>query len=308
MRLSCVNMDTNNISVSSDIITNTLTQSCSVQLQLLRLDALHPIISGNKWFKLKYNLAQARQQGHHTLLTFGGAFSNHLVATAAACKDAGLACIGIVRGEETLPLSPTLQDCRDMGMQLHWVDRTAYRNKTDPAFLASLAQRFGAFYLVAEGGHNSAGISGAKEIMQLIPAATTHICCAVGTGTTMTGLIEASAPHQHIHGFAALKQGQYIADEIRSYTAHTNWTLHTAHHFGGFGKFTPALITFTNAFYHSFNIPLDFVYTAKMMCGIFNMLEQRAFAAGSVITAIHSGGLQGNRSISDKLDWIPNSF
>jgi 1-aminocyclopropane-1-carboxylate deaminase/D-cysteine desulfhydrase-like pyridoxal-dependent ACC family enzyme len=301
-------MDTNRPNIPVDIIANSLTESCGVQLQLLRLDTLHPVVSGNKWFKLHYNLETALQQGHHTLLTFGGAFSNHLVATAAACREAGLQSIGIVRGDATTPLSPTLQDCLDLGMTLHWVDRSTYRQKAAPDFLAGLEAQYGPFYLVPEGGDNEAGVKGAASIMELVPADTTDICCAMGTGTTLAGLLSTSAPTQHIHGFPAIKQGDYLAGEVNQYTEGSNFTLHTGYHFGGFGKHTPELLAFMNDFYQSFNIPLDFVYTAKMMYGIFDMLAQRAFEPGAIITAIHSGGLQGNRSLSGKLDWIQQCF
>lgn len=275
-----------------------------IELFIKREDLLHPIISGNKFRKLKYNLAEAQQQGHKKLLTFGGAFSNHIAAVAGAGKTYGLETIGIIRGEEIaakIQDNSTLQFAQENGMHLHFVDRTTYQNKTDATFIAELQRRYGAFYLIPEGGTNSLAVKGCEEILTETDKSTfTHLCCAMGTGGTVSGIINASSPHQQIIGFSSLK-GAFLSDVIRNFVVKTNWNINDAYHFGGYGKVSDELISFLNRFYQETKIPLDPVYTGKMMFGILDLIEKDYFPPGAKILAIHTGGLQGIKGMNQLL-------
>jgi 1-aminocyclopropane-1-carboxylate deaminase len=277
-----------------------------VRLGLLRLDKIHPVVSGNKWFKLKENLQLARSQRFETLLTFGGAHSNHLVATAYAAKAYGFNSIGMVRGLHAAALpTPTLQHCRELGMQLVYLSREQYRQKEDPAWLQCLGDQFGPVYIIPEGGQNEPGRAGAGQIAGYLPADCTHVALAVGSGTTFAGLRSALDPGITMTGFTVMKGGSYLEDQIRHYLpeAQHNWHLATGYHFGGFARHTPELITFMNDFYQRHQIPLDFVYNAKMMAGLLDLIRLHQFPARSHIIALHTGGLQGNDSIRHLLEW-----
>ncbi len=274
-------------------------EKAGVELYIKREDLLHRHISGNKYRKLFYNLMQARREGHHTLLTFGGAFSNHIAATAYAVRLAGMKSIGVIRGDElgkdlqkTLKENPTLRFAVAQGMQLHFVSRRNYRKKTEPSFREHLHDLFGDFYWVPEGGTNHLAVKGAAEILTQNDQTFDVITCAVGTGGTIAGLINASFPHQQILGFPALKEN-YLENNIKKYTAKTNWQLIRDYHLGGFAKVSPELIRFINDFHARTNILLDPVYTAKMMMGLQNMIKKGFFQRGTKILAIHTGGLQG---------------
>lgn len=286
-----------------DYITDPWLAARDIRLGLLRLDLLHPVISGNKWFKLKENIRFAVEQEYSSLLTFGGAWSNHLVAAAAAAKAAGLTITGIVRGlHANADLSDTLQQCRDLGMLLQPVSREDYARKDDPDYLADLRLQFDNPYLIPEGGNNEQGIKGARDIVSYLPADTTLVTLPMGTGTTFCGIGQALAEHISLLGFPVMKGGDYLHDVVAAQLpANANWQLNSGYHFGGFARHKPELILFMNNFYDQHAIPLDFVYTAKMMYGLFDLIEKNTFAAGSHIIAIHTGGLQGNRSIQDKL-------
>lgn len=295
--------------------------SHKLEIAMLRLDQLHPEISGNKWFKLKYNLEAAKEEGKDTILTFGGAWSNHIAATAAACDLLGFKSIGIIRGEySTLPVNgtdkaSTLYHAKERGMELHFISREDYRKKNDDEYLNKLSERFNHPYIIPEGGDNHLGIKGCKEILSFCNLEKyTHICCPVGTGTTLSGLIEYSNENRNglnstetIIGFPALKNARYlkqkIKDALSKAASNNSWDLNTDYHFGGFAKKTPALLAFMKDFYQ-FGIPLDFVYTAKMMFGIMDLINKNYFTAGSRILAIHTGGLQGNRSIPEIDQWV----
>lgn len=269
-----------------------------------RDDLLHPEISGNKYRKLKYNLQQAARQGAETLLTFGGAFSNHLVATACAGKEYGFKTIGIVRGEELsrrADLNPTLTKARELGMRLKFVSRTVYREKETTAVLSVLREEFGSFYLLPEGGTNALAIKGCEEILTEADTSFDFICCAVGTGGTMAGLINASTEDQQVLGFPALK-GTYLQKDICSFVRKRNWRLIHDYHFGGYAKINEPLVAFINNFRDSTGIPLDPVYTGKLMYGLMEMIEQGLFASGTRILAIHSGGLQGIAGMNQILE------
>ncbi|WP_299110904.1 pyridoxal-phosphate dependent enzyme [uncultured Winogradskyella sp.] len=263
----------------------------------------HPFISGNKYRKLKYNIKAAISQKKTTLLTFGGAYSNHIAATAYAGKMHNLKTIGIIRGEELeskINANPTLMFAKQFGMQLHFISRTAYRNKQDSQYIERLITKYGDFYLLPEGGTNALAVKGCEEILNDRDDKFDFICCSVGTGGTISGLINASQPHQKIFGFPALK-GDFLQQDIRKFAAQDNWKLITDYHFGGYGKINEELIAFINTFKAKYNIPLDPIYTGKMMYGIFDLIEKGIFPKNSKILAIHTGGLQGIEGINLKL-------
>lgn len=269
-----------------------------VKLCIKRLDCIHPQISGNKFFKLKYNLLQAQQQGHQRLLTFGGAFSNHIAATAYAAHYFGFQSIGIIRGEELLSQArnPTLKTAEEFGMQLHFVSRQHYREKQQPEFLAQLQQQFGDYYLLPEGGSNALAIQGCREILTTADQQNFDvICCAVGTGGTISGLIQACATTQHILGFSALK-GDFLQTEIAHQTTQKNWSVTDAYCCGGYAKNTTALLQFITQFELQYQIPLEPIYTGKMLFGIFDLIDRGYLQPKQRILVIHSGGLQGKRS------------
>ena len=273
-------------------------QEHGISISMLRLDRVHPVVSGNKWFKLRYNLAAATEQGYQQVITVGGAYSNHLVATAAAARQAGLSAVGIVRGlHGQQKLTPTLLACREQGMQLHFVSREAYNEKHTLAFQSALEIMFGKSYFIPEGGANEAGRRGAGEIAALLPPGITHVCVPVGTGTTFIGLRNALQADQQLIGFPAMKQGNYLREEIIPYLQpgkNILWQLDDRFHFGGFAKSTPELLAFMQSFYKATAIPLDIVYTSKMMYGVQTLLREHAFPEGAHVACIHTGGLQGN--------------
>ena len=280
-------------------------QHKGISLSIKREDLLHPFISGNKFRKLKYNLLQAHTEKHHILLTFGGAFSNHISAVAAAGKEIGMQTIGIIRGEELsekIADNPTLQFARDCGMQFEFVSREEYRNKSETSFLGNLEKKFGRFYLIPEGGTNEAAIKGCEEILTAEDADFDFICCPVGTGGTISGLINTARPNQKILGFPALK-GDFLKEEIckfarprgesRTGEFDPNWELLHSYHFGGYGKIDAILIDFINRFYEETGVLLDPIYTGKMVFGVIDLIEKGYFPEGARILAIHTGGLQG---------------
>lgn len=298
---------------------------------MLRLDQLDPLVSGNKWFKLKYNLEAA---GGRPIVTFGGAWSNHILATAAACKMKGLSCTGIIRGEKPAVLSSTLEQASSMGMQLFFVSREEYRVLTSDGNIGADDYMYALYqlnddiippdaYVIPEGGHNALGVKGCSEILSLADTKDfTHIICSVGTGTTMAGLINAtvegketivdevlhdlaqlvvgSPDHivQKVVGISALKGAFSLQAEIESLLISPGpWELLHNFHEGGYGKMSPALIDFMNDFYRQTGIPLDRVYTGKMVLAVKKLVEQGYFPENSRLLLIHSGGLQGNDSL-----------
>ncbi|XZF15767.1 1-aminocyclopropane-1-carboxylate deaminase/D-cysteine desulfhydrase [Chitinophagaceae bacterium MMS25-I14] len=269
------------------------------QVFMLRLDMTDPVISGNKWFKLKYNLQEARDKGIDTILTFGGPFSNHLIATAAAAHKYGLKSVGIVRGMEE-QLTPTLKECTSYGMKLHGVNRETYSRKEEPAFLLELQQHFPDAFIIPEGGANDAGRKGVAEIARFIEPQFTHICVSVGSGTTLAGLREALPVTQQIIGFAPMKGGKYLEAEIAAQLSpeqNKNWRLTDEFHFGGFGRINTTLTEFMSNFEAQLSIPLDRVYTSKMMYGVQQLLHRGDFGDDAQVLCIHTGGLQGNRGL-----------
>ncbi|MCA0133264.1 1-aminocyclopropane-1-carboxylate deaminase/D-cysteine desulfhydrase [Winogradskyella alexanderae] len=274
-----------------------------VGLFIKREDELHPFVSGNKFRKLKYNLEEARYQGKEILLTFGGAYSNHIAAVAYAAKNKGFKSIGVIRGEELynkVNSNPTLKFAKSCGMEFMFTTRKDYRNKYNMSFLSNLKAKFGDFYLIPEGGTNQLAVKGCQEILNYSDSQFDFICVCVGTGGTISGLINASKPHQKILGFPALK-GDFLKRDIRKFAKQKNWNLITDYHFGGYGKIKPELVTFINKFKNDFGIPLDPIYTGKMMFGIIDLIQKNYFTKDSKILAIHTGGLQGIEGMNLKL-------
>lgn len=275
----------------------------SISLHIKREDLIHPFVSGNKFRKLKYNLLQAKAEHQEILLTFGGAFSNHIAAVAFAGKEKGFKTIGIIRGDELkdkISENPTLTFAQSCGMQFEFVSRESYRLKNEIPFLENLKQKFGDFYLIPEGGTNALAIKGCEEILNEKDAEFDYICCSIGTGGTISGIINSVLPHQKVLGFPALK-GDFLTDEIRNIVINNNWELLTDYHFGGYGKVNSELIAFINQFFKENNIPLDPIYTGKMVFGVIDLIHRNYFPTQSKILLIHTGGIQGIQGMNMKL-------
>lgn len=266
----------------------------NIAASVLRLDRLHPVISGNKWFKLQYYLNDAREQNKKRIITFGGSWSNHVVATAAACRMNGLASVGIIRGEMPLHLSATLIDAMELGMEFHFINRDEYRDKIIPAGILTDED-----YIINEGGFGPKGAQGAGEILNYCQKDFTYCCCAVGTGTMMAGLLNAITATQKIIGISVLKNAQSLEKDVAilSNKEVPTWKILHDYHFGGYAKQTTELIRFMNEFYEQTKIPLDFVYTAKLFYAVTDLVRKDFFPPGSRLLLIHSGGLQGNQSL-----------
>ena len=273
----------------------------NARLLLLRDDLAHPELPGNKWRKLKYNLAEATSQGHHTLLTFGGAFSNHIAAVAAAGRLTGLRTIGLIRGEETQPLNPTLAQATANGMALRYLSREAYRRKSEPEFLEKLLQETGPAYVIPEGGSNGLALPGCAELVTELQAETDfdYLCVACGTGGTLAGLLTGLAQQQQAVGVAALKNGGFISAEIDALTqaatgrTYPNYDLRTEYHLGGYARFSPELLHFIREFENQHGVLLDPIYTGKLLWGVLDLLRQGYFRPSATVVAVHTGGLQG---------------
>ncbi|PQJ82831.1 1-aminocyclopropane-1-carboxylate deaminase/D-cysteine desulfhydrase [Polaribacter glomeratus] len=279
-----------------------------VELFIKREDLIHPYISGNKFRKLKYNLEEAKKLKKKSLLTFGGAFSNHIVATAVAGEMAGFKTFAIIRGEElglnlakTLEENATLRKAHESGMKFHFVSREIYRQKSSFGFIEKMKNKWGDFYVIPEGGTNIFGVQGCKEILTIEDKYFDFICCSVGTGGTISGLINGSKKHHKILGFPALK-GNFLSEEIRKYTVKKNkWSLQKDYNFGGYAKHTDELISFINTFKKDTDILLDPIYTGKMMFGVLDLIQKDFFQEDSKILAIHTGGMQGIHGVNQKL-------
>jgi 1-aminocyclopropane-1-carboxylate deaminase len=278
-------------------ISDSVTSGKGVNVYMLRTDLNHPHISGNKLYKLKYNLQAACRANKSILLTFGGAFSNHIAAVAAAGRTYGFKTLGIIRGEKYELLNPTLQFATDQGMELEYVSRDLYRQKEE--LLRYVKHTYGdGVFIIPEGGSNELGILGCKEIIRHIPIDFDHICCACGTGTTLTGIILSLKSVQQALGFQVLKAPNYIKQEISrqlgiSGYQKTNWSVLDNYHFDGYAKIKAELTAFIEKFENSHRIPLDPIYTGKMMYGLYDLIEQGHFKRGETIVAVHTGGLQG---------------
>lgn len=294
-----------NLNFSHSTIKNELfyTSVNGVELWLKREDLIHPSVSGNKFRKLKYNLEFAKSQQLKTLVTFGGAFSNHIAAMAAAGELFNFKTIGIIRGEELeskIEDNPTLQFARNAGMELRFVSRATYRKKAEDTFLKTIQQELPNAYIIPEGGTNDLAVKGCEEILGEPDQIFDVICCPVGTGGTISGLINSALPHQKILGFPALK-GDFLSLEISKFVKPNNWELITNYHFGGYAKINKELVAFLNRCHGLFGIKFDPIYTGKMMYGIMDLIEKNYFNPNTKILAIHTGGLQGTKRMNQKL-------
>ena len=291
--------------IPSTLIQHPLLDQLKVEMEVMRLDQVHQTVSGNKFFKLKYNLAEALKQNHRQVLTFGGAYSNHIYSTAAAAKLVGLQSIGIIRGELLDSQNPTLRHAKAAGMILKGLSRENYRDKTNPKFLEQLQQEFGEFYLIPEGGTNALAIQGTTEILSSNQFNFSHLATPIGTGGTFAGLANSILPQQELLGISALK-GEAIQEEMKqllhTYRIQSNGSLSiwTQYHHGGYAKWTSELIEFIHWFWESFGILLDPIYTGKMAFACWDLLQKKYFKPGSRILLIHTGGLQGNLGFTQR--------
>lgn len=264
-----------------------------LRVGLLRLDKIHPVISGNKWFKLRFYIEETIRQNKKGIITFGGAWSNHIVATAAACRMKGLLAVGIIRGEEPQQYSSTLLQAQGLGMQLVFVSREDYSNKHIPSQWQSRD-----YFIIDEGGYGKLGAAGASTILDYCSKDFTHVICAVGTGTMMSGLINATTNDQTVIGISVLKGHHELTSAVEQLTfKRENWEIIHDYSLGGYARHQPKLIQFMNQFHSATGVPSDFVYTGKLLFAINDLITKEFFTGGSRLLVIHSGGLQGNASL-----------
>jgi len=277
-------------------------QRHGVTLAIKREDLLHPQVSGNKWRKLKYNLLHARAVGHNTLLSFGGAYSNHIHALASAGRIWDFTTIGVIRGEPDAAQNPTLRHAQGCGMQLVFVDRGEYRRRHDPTWQDSMRRRFGPCYLIPEGGSNPLALPGVGEIWQELDEGFDFVATAAGTGGTAAGLIATAPGDTTILAFAVLKEAGFLRDEIARLMGQApdprRWRLLEDYHGGGYARIQPALLAFMDDFERRHGVALDPVYTGKMMYGLYDLIERGEIPAGSRVLALHTGGLQGRAGMA----------
>ncbi len=280
----------------------------AIEVYLKREDLLHKTISGNKWRKLKYNLLQAEKDDQNTLLTFGGAYSNHIHATSGAGKIFGFKTIGVIRGEEHLPLNSTLASAINNGMEIHYVDRTSYREKREEYFIDKMYDKFGEFYLVPEGGTNNLAVKGCTEIIDDIDIEFDYVFSGCGTGGTFSGLVCGLDGKKKAFGVSALKGADFLNNEINGYIKnysgndYNNWELKLDYHFGGFAKIKKDLIEYMHEFEKENNILLEYIYTSKMIFAIYDMIKNGELKKGSRVIALHTGGLQGREGMEKYID------
>jgi len=283
-----------------DILQFALLNQKNIESEVARLDLVDPVVSGNKWFKLKEYIGEALKENKTSIVTFGGPFSNHIIATAALCKTFGITSVGIIRGEQPKIISATLKHATEQGMILFFVEREKYKSKEIPQFLHN---KYPGAYIINEGGYGFLGMKGASSILRLLSSKKyTHILSAVGTGTTMAGLVESSDIQQKVIGISSMKNNFALENQINHLVSKENknrFQLLHDYHFGGYAKFNSDLIHFMNDWYLTTNIPSDFVYTGKLFFAFSKMLEEDDFPPGSKVLLIHSGGLQGNNSLKN---------
>ena len=283
-----------------------------IEIYMKRDDLIHPEISGNKWRKLKYNLLKARSNGKELIITLGGAYSNHIAATAALGKEFGIRTKGIIRGEEIKVLNSTLQQAKDHGMELEFISREYYAERNEDWFRKEILERHDSSYFIPEGGANFYGVQGCMEIVQEINMEFDHFCVAAGTGTTAAGIAQTLKGNQKLHVFPALKGGDFLREEINnlinictmddetSEDIMKQVHLHTDYHFGGYAKINEELIAFMKDFYSHNEIKLDPIYTGKMCYGIVDLIRQNAFNEKDKLVILHTGGLQGVKGIEER--------
>ena len=287
-------------------IFNPLFEQKQIRFFIKREDLSDDFISGNKFYKLKYNLIEAEKLGYKTLLTFGGAYSNHIHATAVAGKKYGFNTIGVIRGEEHLPLNPTLSSAQENGMLIKYINRKSYRNKYDESLIQTFKEKFGDFYLIPEGGSNHLAIKGCAEIIPGIKTDFNFVCSACGTGGTLAGLVLGLDSKSFALGFSVLKGGSFLNQNVRTLLSHyqkenlNNFQINLDYHLGGYAKTNMELNSFCIKFYEQHNIQIEPIYTGKMLFGIFDLINKNYFPTNSVIVAIHSGGLQGLQGLKQR--------
>ena len=292
-----------NIIAPVQALSDEITRQHGISLSIKREDLNHPEIMGNKLRKLKYNLLDAQKQNASALLSFGGAYSNHILALSAAGKLMGMQTIGIIRGAEleNTPLNSVLSRVLENDMQLHFVSRSDYRKKQEAEFIEKLHEKFGAFYLIPEGGSNQLALQGVSELMSEVDDSYDVISCACGTGGTLAGLIQGAGINTRhspeLIGFQVLKADNYIQQAVHDFLTpkdyqHVHWHVNQDYHFGGYAKTDDRLIGFMRWFKAIHNIDLDYVYTGKMMYGLYQMIKSGSFSRGSRVLAIHTGGTQ----------------
>ena len=286
------------MNIKTQEISFPLLKKKGVRLFIKRIDQIHKYVSGNKWFKLKYNLLEAKRKGFDLILTFGGAYSNHISATAFLAKENGISSIGIIRGDKCLPLNHTLRFAVQQGMKIDYLNRSDYRLKHTVESLNNL-KKFGDFYLIPEGGSNDLALIGAEEILDLDDNQN-YICTSVGTGITISGIINAKNEHQHVIGFSAIKGFNILGKKIENWAKKDNWIILDDYCFGGYAKLNNKLVHFVNYFLKTQNISLDIIYNGKMMYGIMDLVATNYFPKGSTILAIHTGGIQGNIGMNER--------
>ena len=284
-------------------------QRQGIRLFIKRDDMLHPDISGNKWRKLKYNLLEAKQLGYYKLLTFGGAFSNHLAATAAAGQAFNFSTVGIIRGEKVLPLNPTLRYAEECGMELKFVSRASYSSNNKITLLKELEINFTDYYILPEGGSNCLALKGVAELVsetfEQIGYLPDYLCTACGTGATLAGLVTGMKEKGQVLGIPVLKGG-FMKNEVEGFLekcnghSYKNWEVMDDYHFGGYAKFKTPLIQFINDFKKQFTVPLDPIYTGKLAYGLFDMAEKQFFKKNTTVIMLHTGGLQGVAGFNER--------
>ena len=286
--------------IESYEIFNDLFKKYNVKVFVKRLDGISSSISGNKYFKLKYNIVQAKKNSCKQIITFGGAFSNHILATSIISKENNLKSIAFIRGEETLPLNPTLKIAASNGMKILYLSRSEYRNKHNPEFQKRLKLAYDDSYIINEGGTNHFAVKGTQEILNDNDTQD-YICCPVATGGTISGIINKSKFDQKVIGFMSLKNKIDIQKQISLFSNKKNWTLNHEFTFGGYAKYNNELVSFIFDFYKKYNIILDLVYNGKMFYGIYDLIKNRKIMNCSILL-IHTGGLQGNLGMNYRFD------
>lgn len=271
-------------------------ENANIRLFVKRDDLIHPTISGNKWRKLKHHLIEFNKGDYDSIVTFGGAFSNHIHATAALGFSLQIKTIGIIRGEEHSPLNSTLNDAVKWGMKLKYISRSEYRNKDSSDLLNKLKTEFPNSYIIPEGGSGKLGALGCEDIVSEIDISFNTICCACGTATTLSGILNKLPEDKNAIGFPALKGGDFLNGDINTMSENQNYSLECDYHFKGYAKHTPELLKFMEWFHKTHSIQLDHVYTSKMFYGLYDLIKKEKLQNQTVI-AIHTGGIQGVRGI-----------
>ncbi|MDA0757520.1 MAG: pyridoxal-phosphate dependent enzyme [Bacteroidetes bacterium] len=272
------------------------------KMYIKREDQIHPIVSGNKFRKLKYNVQEAKGLKKNCLITFGGAYSNHLLATAYVGKNENLKTLAFVRGEElkNINYNSTLQKCNDFGMKLIFISREDYRKRNEIDYINYIKNKFKDSYIIPEGGTNEFGVLGCEEILSLEDSFFDVICCPVGSGGTIAGIINSSNDSHKVLGFSALK-GSEINNVITKFTDKKNWKIFDDDIFGGYAKIDNRLVSFINNFFKNTGMILDPIYNSKMLFKIIKLIENNQWGFGKKILLINTGGLQSIKEMNNKL-------